>query len=714
MKWTLSRKLGLGFGFITMLLTVIVIINVYEIGASLRIVHRMTTLRVPTSTASRRAESALNRVMANLRGWVLLGNESFKQEREQLWKDEVRANIEALRTLSPRFTNPENATRLRRSIELVEELDRAQQEVEKIAHQPANLPALALLRSEAMPVQKSMHDEITDLIDIEAGEISSVERKRLLVAMANIRATLLASSSELQSFVVAGDAAFATRFETSWSANQHAMDELGSLAELLTRAQQNHFATLSRLRATLDSLAVRMMDIRRQNDWNVANHQLTTRVGPLSNELIRTLTTLADDQNHLLNADTLSANDMLERFSILVWLFLGVGVVFALGFSIVLTRSILRQVGIEPDAMAELVRKVADGHLDVGLDDGSRTHSGAYAAVKRMIERLHGIIAEVRTAADSVTCAAIQVSATAQALSQGTSEQAASVEETTASLEQMTATIAQNADNSRKLEELAMKGARDAEDSGKAVRETVQAMTSIAEKIGIIEEIAYQTNLLALNAAIEAARAGDHGKGFAVVATEVRKLAERSQKAAKEIGQVAGTSVEVARRSGQLLDELVPAIRHTRDLVLDVAAASKEQAGGVSQMNKAMGQVDVVTQRNASGAEELASTAEELTAQAQGLQQLMGYFKLDSGGKRMGSPIQPGSSHIGGGPSHQAMHQDPYKALYKSHYTAHYTDRYKDHYKDHYPDRHQDRQPGLQQPAQPAIDHNDDRDFERF
>jgi methyl-accepting chemotaxis protein len=250
------------------------------------------------------------------------------------------------------------------------------------------------------------------------------------------------------------------------------------------------------------------------------------------------------------------------------------------------------------------------------------------AAMGEMSQKLAQVLGEVVAGASAVSSASTQVASTAQSLSKGTSEQAACAEETTSSLEQMSASITQNVENSRQMEQMALKGSKDADESGKAVKETLAAMQTIAQKISIIEEIAYQTNLLALNAAIEAARAGEHGRGFAVVATEVRKLAERSQTAAQEIGGLATSSVQVAERSGQLLTELVPAIRKTAELVQEVAAASREQAAGVAQVNRAMTQVDQVTQRNASAAEELAATAEEMTAQAEALQQLMAFFRV--------------------------------------------------------------------------------------
>jgi methyl-accepting chemotaxis protein len=281
-------------------------------------------------------------------------------------------------------------------------------------------------------------------------------------------------------------------------------------------------------------------------------------------------------------------------------------------------------------AAGDLNVQAAVAEADADTDATRATFAVIAEATNNMLQKLTQVVTDVNNGAQALASASEEVNATAQSLSQAATEQAAGVEETSASIEQMTSSIAQNAENAKITDGMASQAAKDAADGGEAVHATVEAMKQIAKKIGIIDDIAAQTNLLALNAAIEAARAGDHGKGFAVVAAEVRKLAERSQVAAKEIGEVANSSVELAERAGKLLAEIVPNIRKTSDLVQEIAGASSEQSSGVAQINAAVIQLSQTTQQNASSSEELASTSEEMSSQTEQLQQTMSFFKLNA------------------------------------------------------------------------------------
>jgi len=284
--------------------------------------------------------------------------------------------------------------------------------------------------------------------------------------------------------------------------------------------------------------------------------------------------------------------------------------------------------------VSDSLREIASGNLQISIDSkiiNQRDEIGTLAqSLSNMTENLQDIVGKVTAAANYIASGSLQVSDSSQMLSSGATEQAASAEEVSSSMEEMSSNISQNADNSSQTEKIAIKAARDAKESGKTVKEALDAMSLIASKITIIEEISRSTNLLALNAAIEAARAGEHGRGFAVVATEVRKLAEQSQRAAGEITELASNTVTLSKGSGEKLTKLVPDIERTAELVEEISAASNEQQAGVDQITSAIHQLDKIIQSNASSSEELASTSEQLAAQAEQLKETIQYFKISN------------------------------------------------------------------------------------
>jgi methyl-accepting chemotaxis protein len=348
------------------------------------------------------------------------------------------------------------------------------------------------------------------------------------------------------------------------------------------------------------------------------------------NEALESMGAYVENTKKQMADQAIASKEEGHQAQFLLMTLLGVSLMVAIAAALWISISISRSLG----RAVNLAGSVANGDLNQTIPFSSNDEIGDLTkSLNVMVEKLRQIVAEALTAAQNVSAGSQELSASAEQLSQGATEQASSAEEASSSMEEMASNVKQNADNANQTEKIAAQSAKDAEASGVAVGRAVQAMQTIAEKITIVQEIARQTDLLALNAAVEAARAGEHGKGFAVVASEVRKLAERSQAAAADIGTLSSETVKVAQEAGDMLSKLVPDIKKTAELVQEITAACREQDVGSSQINQAIQQLDKVGQQNASASEQVSSTSEELASQAEQLQSTISFFRIEQGGR---------------------------------------------------------------------------------
>jgi methyl-accepting chemotaxis protein len=419
-------------------------------------------------------------------------------------------------------------------------------------------------------------------------------------------------------------------------------------AHLTSAKERDLVAQITQQRPIAFTATARVMALASDGKLEEAKLYLESHASPANAKLNSILREVTKEEEELSNqaAVGLKANAVSMRTTLMTVAATSVVLLVLIAWAII--RTILNTLGGDPGEVKTIVEKVAQGDFSLQIALKQNDQNSLMYAFSSMVQRLAGVLNEVRFMSSNLSSASEQLALTATSLSSSAVQQAASVEQTSASVEEMSATVSQNTDNAKIADGIASKTAGNATETGQAVDNMVHAMKEIAGRITVINDIANKTDLLAINAAIEAARAGEHGKGFATVAVEVRKLAERSQVAAREIGDLASRSVGLAEKAGGQLSEMLPGIQQTATLVQEIAAGSREQATGIRQINQAMTQISSTMQTTSSSAEELSATAEEVSSSAMQLRDLMEQFKLassaprEAGGNRFQASTKPG------------------------------------------------------------------------
>jgi len=652
--------------------TLVSINNITMMGTVSENEHLLIELRLPTVMTGMQISNGIQRSLAGLRGYMILGAnptaaEKFKAERQHGW-DEIDSAMVKMDGFSKHWTDPKSVEILNEMKGLLEEFRSAQQEVEDIAHTNANTPALNLLLTEAAPRAAKIVAAITTMIDEEAFQDATSERKQLLKLMADSRGSFAIGLANIRAYLLSGDRQFADDFQAKWKVNEARFEQISGMTSLFSTKQREVWNTYKNMRTEFALLPPKMFELRSAKDWNKANYWLGSKAAPKAKAVMDILQQMRTSQNKLATANREHLEDTIDSMlTIMV-----AGTLLAIGAGIFIAIFVSRMISAPLKTVVERAKAIAAGDLTGSAleSKGNDELTELTDAINSMNSNLQNMIQQISGSAQQMGGASEELSAITLQTTQGIQEQRSQTDQLATAMNEMAATVQEVARHAVDASSAATSANHESSNGRQVVNDAVNsidtlatAMTQAAEAIArveadsdrigtvldVIRGIAEQTNLLALNAAIEAARAGEQGRGFAVVADEVRTLAGRTQESTQEIQQMieslqAGSkeavqlmeqsreqtqsSVEQTAKAGDALSAIADAVEKINDMNTQIASAAEEQSAVAEEINRNVTTISQIADESARGAEQTARGSEDLSGLAIELQQVVAQFKV--------------------------------------------------------------------------------------
>ena len=667
-KIKISSRLTTGFLILVLILGISSISSIFQIASITKNANKVVELRMPTAQASASVLNGVNHALAALRGWMLLGKDKFKAERQLAWDTEIIPAMTTLNEMSASWTNPKNLTRLKEMKALLKGFEEEQKNIEDIAQTLQNTPSIEMLYQQAVPQASILSKEITKLIDIELGLEASTERKALLGMMADVRGSLGLALANIRGYLLSGEEHYRHSFEQLWNKNQRRFSDLKKQQPLLNSEQKKALIIFSEAMVVFAPLPEQMLNSRSQDNWNLANHWLATKAAPLGFKIKVILNEMAINQKTLLENDANVLVKSSNEAKYIAWLLLFVGVIAAISLSIIIIRSIIPPLNLISKGLLEIKNK---NDMTISLDNQGNDEITAMAdALNNVFTTFKASLHEVSSASNQISVTAEETSIISTQIASSIQSQAGQTELIATAINEMTATAREVAQSISSTSNASDEANVHVSTGTEIMQKTIYTINELADKISntsqtvnelekdsleittvleVINSIADQTNLLALNAAIEAARAGEQGRGFAVVADEVRALAARTQQSTGEIStiinklqqsaKVAVTSivqsqeqvdevVNQAKLSGEVLITISEVITNINDMSSQIATASEQQGVVAEEININVVNIHDKTQENVNAVSESSKSGRELAELSVQMQTLVSKFKI--------------------------------------------------------------------------------------